>query len=78
MDEDDFQDGADHDEAVEPVEQRHEVGGKAEAVQLHQSLAGEQDQEHQIRHVLKERRCLSFYVMLSCYLSCPEGKATLT
>ena len=44
---------ADDDEAIEPVEERHEVSGEPEAVQFQQSLAREENEEDEIGHVLK-------------------------
>ena len=59
-----FQDRADDDKAVEPVEERHEVGGRAEAVQLKQSLAGEEDEKDEIGHVQKRVQLRRLIVML--------------
>lgn len=41
----DLQDTSGHHEAVEAIEQRHEVGGQAQSVHLHEHLQGEHGQQ---------------------------------
>ena len=49
--EDRFHYTAQHDETVEPVEQRHEVALQAEAVHLEQHLHREQSDEEHVRNL---------------------------
>jgi len=53
--EDGFDDAAQHDEAVETIEQRHEVALDAETVQLEQHLHREQTDEEQVRDLCQRQ-----------------------
>lgn len=50
-DQDDLEDAHAHHEAVEAVEQGHEVGLQAQTVHLHQHLTCEQSQQNLVGHI---------------------------
>ena len=54
--EDRFHDTAQHDETVEPIEQRHEVAVQSETVELEQHLHRKQTDEEQVRDFCQQRQ----------------------
>ena len=66
MGEDELEEGGVHHEEVEPVEEGDEVEGETEGVHLEEHLEGEENDEEEVRRLLKLAQPIRLAEMLSC------------